>query len=408
MPRDGDSYIQFSKRLADELVNRGVTSSERVANAIATVPRHAFYETLYFQSGTHSWTHHHLSDQRKSDLELVYRDEPLVVQTREGLPSIVGTVPSVIAEMLEALDLRPGHRVLELGSGTGYSTGLIAALVEDPGLVTTIEIDGWAARTARHNLEAIGMGDVSVIHESAVNGYPANALYDRVLANFGVRFVPSAWLRQIRDGGKLVTPRADINSQHLLSLTRSGALLEGHVLGPAAFPEMSEEEHQPVQVTSMPWPRVEPLVEQPLSINHLQSQALSSLTDPDYRFYHSLERPDHYLIDLTLGESMDPADFRPGIVDLGDRDAIVGPMYEDAQTGTFGSLPLLNALVETHMDWVQLGCPRVSDYVLAAARDHASHTNCNRGTARHIKWTLLANQGDFLDWEVRLFSQVPS
>ena len=404
MPRDGDSYLQFARRLADELVNRGVTRSESVANAIATVPRHVFYETLYLRSGTQSWTHHHLSYQRKSDFELVYRDEPLVVQTREGLPSIVGTMPSVIVEMLETLDLRPGDRVLELGTGTGYSTGLIAALVGDPGLVTTIEIDGWAAQTAKHNLEAIGMGDVSVIHESAVNGYPANAPYDRVLANFSVRFVPSAWFHQIRDGGKLVTPRADINSQHLLSLTRFGAFLEGRVFRPAAFPEMSEEEHQPVQVTSMPWPKVEPVGGPPLSINHLQSQALSSLNDPDYRLFHSLERPDHYLIDLTLGESMDPADFRPSIVDLVRGDVTVGPMYEDAQTGTFGSFSLLNALVETHVDWVQLGCPRVSDYVLAATRGHASHTNCNRGTARYRKWTLLANQEDSLDWEVRLFS----
>ena len=233
---DSDSHTRFADRLAGTLVARGVTSSKRVVNAIATVPRHAFFEAVYLQADSQSWSRRNLSYERESDLDLAYRDESHVVQTRGGLPSVVGTAPHVIVQMLETLDLNPGHRVLELSTGTGYSTGLVASMVEDPSLVTSVEIDRWAAQTARHNLNAVCMGDVSVIHESAVRGYPDNAPYDRVVANFSVRFVPTAWLDQLKDGGKLVTPRATTDSQHLLSLTKLGTSLQGSVAGPAAFP----------------------------------------------------------------------------------------------------------------------------------------------------------------------------
>ena len=397
---DSDSHTRFADRLAGALVARGVTSSKRVVNAIATVPRHAFFEAVYLQADSQSWSRRNLSYERESDLELAYRDESHVVQTRGDLPSVVGSAPSVIVQMLETLELNPGHRVLELGTGTGYSTGL----VEHPSLVTSVEIDGWAARTARHNLNTVCMGDVSVIHESAVRGYPDNRPYDRVIANFSVRFVPTAWLDQLKDGGKLVTPRATTDSQHLLSLTKLGTSLQGSVAGPAAFPEMFQEENQPVRVMSVPWPKAEEVAGRPITVNRFQSETLSSLVDPDYRFFHGLERPDHYLVDLTLGESMDPADFRPGVVDLVDGNVMVGPMYEESGTGTFGSLSLLSALVQTHESWVRLGRPRVQDYLLIASRGFSSHTDCDRAIGQVRKWTIPAGRSDFLDWEVRLCS----
>ena len=404
MPVESHSDTRFAERLAGALVARGVTSSKSVVNAIATVPRHAFLEAVYIQAGSQCWSRRDLSYERESDLECAYRDESHVVQTRGGLPSVVGTGPGVIAQMLETLDLSPGHRVLELGTGTGYSTGLISSMVEDPGLVTTVEIDEWAARTAMHNLNSVCMGDVDVIHESAVNGHPSNVPYDRVLANFSVRFIPTAWLDQLKDGGKLVTPGATTDSQHLIVLTRLGSTLKGCIAGPAAFPEMFQEENQPVQVVSMPWPKVEPIAGKSISLDRSQTQVLGSLLDSDYRFFHCLERPGHYLVDLTLGESMDPAEFRPGVVDPVDRSVMVGPMYEDPDTGTYGSMTLLSALVETHESWVRLGRPGVPDYVLAASRGFSSYVDCDREIGQLRKWFVPAGRSDFLDWEVRLCS----
>lgn len=148
--------------------------------------------------------------------QVVYSDTAIMTQfdkgatgwpdTTGGHPTSSASQPSLMLDMLAALDVHDGHRVLEIGTGTGYSAALLAARLGD-GAVTTIEIDATVAQQARASLTAAGYSPTVIITDGAA-GYPAGAPYDRVIATASVRpgELPYPWVAQIRPGAIIVTP----------------------------------------------------------------------------------------------------------------------------------------------------------------------------------------------------------
>lgn len=123
-----------------------------------------------------------------------------------SVPSSSGSQPSIVAEMLAALDVQPGQSVLEIGTGTGWNAALLSHLVGEHGRVVTIEVDQQLAADARHTLTTAGFHPL-VITGDGLEGYPPGAPYDRVISTAAIReVVPPAWLDQLRPGGRLVTP----------------------------------------------------------------------------------------------------------------------------------------------------------------------------------------------------------
>ncbi|GAA3356281.1 methyltransferase domain-containing protein [Saccharopolyspora gregorii] len=143
---------------------------------------------------------------------LVDADEPVVTQVADGepggdarTPTSSCSKPSLVAEMLDALDLRPGLRVLEIGTGTGWNAALLRDRVGPHGQVTSVEIDPGLAARARDVLAATGR-DVDVITGDGAAGHPSGAPYDRVIATASARTVPRAWIEQTRVGGLVLLP----------------------------------------------------------------------------------------------------------------------------------------------------------------------------------------------------------
>jgi protein-L-isoaspartate O-methyltransferase len=155
----------------------------------------------------------------------------------QNFPSSSSSQPSIVADMLHALDPQPGDAVLEIGTGTGWNAALLARRVGPAGRVTTIEIDPRIAEDARRALRAAGYS-LDVVTGDGVVGYPAAAPYDRVMVTASVReIVPRAWLDQLRPGGRLVTPwGTDYGNGALLTLEldRSG-IASGRFSGNLAF-----------------------------------------------------------------------------------------------------------------------------------------------------------------------------
>ncbi|WP_101897593.1 methyltransferase domain-containing protein [Embleya scabrispora] len=118
-------------------------------------------------------------------------------------PTSSASAPAAVARMLDALDIHGGERVLEVGTGTGYTAALLAAR---GCRVTTIEVDAELAEQARKNLAQAGHPDVVVITGDGALGLSAAAPYDRVHVTAGVRHTPRAWLEQTRPGGLIVMP----------------------------------------------------------------------------------------------------------------------------------------------------------------------------------------------------------
>ncbi|MBC3981610.1 methyltransferase [Streptomyces sp. AC536] len=142
--------------------------------------------------------------------ELAYSDQSLVTQLDgtltpdratgpvEGYPTSSSTAPATVVGMLEELEVRDGDRVLEIGTGTGYSTALLChRLGEDN--VTTVEADPELARRADDALEVAGYSTWTVTDDGLL-GHPSRAPYDRIIATCAVRRIPHTWLRQARPG----------------------------------------------------------------------------------------------------------------------------------------------------------------------------------------------------------------
>src|SRR3984957_3055222 len=165
------------ERLAPRGVARHRIGSERVAAALHAVPRHLF-----------------LPGQPP---EATYADDAIVTKRDQaGQPISSSSQPAIMAIMLEQLGLAPGHRVLEIGAGTGYNAALISHIVGPSGQVTSIDIDPELVGTAREHLASAGFTEVTVTCADGAGGDPGHAPYDRIIATVGVSDLAPAWLAQ--------------------------------------------------------------------------------------------------------------------------------------------------------------------------------------------------------------------
>ncbi|WP_406185725.1 protein-L-isoaspartate(D-aspartate) O-methyltransferase [Streptomyces sp. NBC_01006] len=143
----------------------------------------------------------------------VYSDIPLTTQwddgshTGDGLgktPSSSSSQPHMVFSMLADLDVRDEHLILEIGTGTGWNSGLLAHRLGGENVVS-IEFDADVAKGARENHRAAGMSPLVIVGDGRL-GYPGRAPYDRIIATCSVGQVPWAWVDQTRSGGVIVAP----------------------------------------------------------------------------------------------------------------------------------------------------------------------------------------------------------
>lgn len=165
---------------------------------------------------------------------LVYAgpDDAAVTQVVDGVPTSSLSCQAVVVDMLDSLLLEPGHRVLELGTGTGWNAAL-AARRAGPGNVVSVEVDPGLAEGARKALAASGL-DLCVEVGDGAAGRPSERLWDRVISTYAVERVPWAWIAQARPGGRVVTPWGRLG--HLaLTVADDGGSASGWVQGLATF-----------------------------------------------------------------------------------------------------------------------------------------------------------------------------
>lgn len=241
---------ELRRALADELIDKGdLVPAWR--EAFRAVPRHEYIpETIWEEDETlPGWddlTPRSRSDDPQAWLELCYRNEHIAIQVDDGHPvgpGLIGSeltssasMPTIVAIMLDALDAEPGHRVLEIGTGTGYNAALLAHRLGAAN-VTTVEIDATLAAAAEQALKRTGFGDVMVIAGDGERGYRGNAPYNRVISTANASPVPYAWIEQTHPGGRIVTPwRTPYYRSGLLALTtHDDGTATGGLVGLASF-----------------------------------------------------------------------------------------------------------------------------------------------------------------------------
>ncbi|SEG55808.1 protein-L-isoaspartate(D-aspartate) O-methyltransferase [Actinacidiphila yanglinensis] len=200
------------RHLVELLTRDGVLTSPRLRDAVEAVPRELFLHPGVFLDEGGVWRPITPDGTSPSGwLEIAYRYDTLTTQldghltaeqVREpvrGVPTSSSTMPSTVVGMIEHLDVEAGGRVLEIGTGTGYSAALMCHLLGADN-VTTVEVDPGVAARADAALETLGFSAWTVTGDGLL-GYPSNAPYDRVIATCAVRRIPYTWVRQTRSGG---------------------------------------------------------------------------------------------------------------------------------------------------------------------------------------------------------------
>ena len=175
-----------------QIVPRGVRSS-LVLDAMRTVPREMFLP--------------------QSLREFAYEDSPLPIDAEQTISQ-----PYIVAFMVEALALRGGERVLEIGAGSGYAAAVLAQIASD---VFTVERIGQLAEKAAATLSDLGYDNVHLLHGDGTLGWQDHAPYDAIVVAAGGPEVPALLKQQLKIGGRLVIPvGTDPRAQELVRVTR--------------------------------------------------------------------------------------------------------------------------------------------------------------------------------------------
>lgn len=170
-------FERLRRTMVDTQIRTGDVTDTRVLDAFYEVPRELFVP----------------ADQRS----MAYRDRGISL----GRSRRVLLDPMILGKLLQAADMRPGEKVLDVGCGTGYCAALLSRM---GGAVIGLEVDAELAALAREALPACGCAGIEVVEGDLAAGAPAHAPFDVIIIQGAVEFVPAALEEQLAEGGRLL------------------------------------------------------------------------------------------------------------------------------------------------------------------------------------------------------------
>jgi protein-L-isoaspartate(D-aspartate) O-methyltransferase len=184
----------------------GAIRSDAVERAFAIVQRHRCVPQ--FRYGPETITVPQDQHPGNEVLDIIYSHQSLLTSTgQDGGPPSSSSAPTLMARMLEAFDLQPGMRVLEIGAGTGYNAALITTITGAP--VVTVDAGATTAQGASESIRRLGLDhQVTVLHGDGYLGEPSRAPYDRIIVTCGVAGLSPHWLDQLASNGLILAPVA--------------------------------------------------------------------------------------------------------------------------------------------------------------------------------------------------------
>jgi len=203
---------QANDQMVDRLIAEGALWSPRLIAAFRATPRHCFLDRCFhFQRRRNRWQEIILRDPDLEQIRLIYSDRAIITHVSpsgpgdSGQPISSSSQPSLMAQMLEDLKLRPGLRILEVGAGTGYDAALIAHIV-GPERVVSVDVDHEILSEAWDHLRKFPQRRVILKHGDGRTGCPNEAPFDRIIVTAATHDLEPAWLEQTRNDGIILAP----------------------------------------------------------------------------------------------------------------------------------------------------------------------------------------------------------
>lgn len=235
-----------AQQLADDLLARGDLRDPDWRAAVAAVPRHLFVPHVHEQRGG-AWRQ--IASGSPEGLDLVYGNRAVVTALSDRgthhAAAARSAKPGLVARMLEELTVREGHRVLEVGTGSGYGTALLAHRIGDDN-VFSVDLAPDRIAAARQRLAATGHHPTLECADG-VAGLAEHGPYDRIVAHGSLPAVPRAWIDQLTEGGILLLDlKVGPAAGNLVALQRRGDQLRGRFLdGWAALAKLHHDANRP-------------------------------------------------------------------------------------------------------------------------------------------------------------------
>jgi protein-L-isoaspartate(D-aspartate) O-methyltransferase len=204
-----DLEVARRKMVESQIAKRGIRD-ERTLEAMRTIPRHLFVDEAMWNQA--------------------YNDYPLPIGEKQTISQ-----PYIVALMTEALEPKPKDRVLEIGTGSGYQTAIIATLAD---WVYSVERIRSLVARARKVLDQLKLYNVSIRIGDGSVGWEEHGPYNAIIVTAGSPDVPQPLLDQLQDGGRLVIPVGDKYSQTLYKLSKTGQDIKREDLGGCRFVDL--------------------------------------------------------------------------------------------------------------------------------------------------------------------------
>jgi len=182
------------------LRNSRFLTDDRVETAFRNIPRHVFVP--------------------ESEIDCAYYNEPLPIMKNQTISQ-----PAVVSRMTEWLDVKNGQNVLEIGTGSGWQSGILSYLVGN-GTVYSIERHPELVKFAQENLKKLKIENVHVVSGDGSIGYPKAAPYDRIIITAACTEVPLPLLEQLNENGLLLAPVGDTSQSLILLQKTSKGIVE--------------------------------------------------------------------------------------------------------------------------------------------------------------------------------------
>ncbi|MFC1840035.1 protein-L-isoaspartate(D-aspartate) O-methyltransferase [Thermodesulfobacteriota bacterium] len=211
--RAEERYEEQRLRMVNEqIIARGVTDTQ-VVKAMKRVGRHLFVPEEYTR--------------------MAYADRPLPIGYGQTISQ-----PYIVAYMTEILDLKPGEKVLEIGTGSGYQAAVLAEICDK---VYTIEVVSPLGERARSLLKKLGYGNVVFKIGDGYKGWKENAPFDAIIVTCSPTHIPEPLQKQLAEGGRMIIPVGERYVQQLVYLVKKDGKLRRKAVLPVSFVPMVDE-----------------------------------------------------------------------------------------------------------------------------------------------------------------------